>query len=221
MKHRHGLGWVAGSLALVVALLSPPGRAGDPAPAAAFAQLEARLLAAESVSLDFHITAEGALAADLRGKLWSVGNHTLHLFAQGEFGGEPVTIGLFAEDGNMALGGADELTATARPRHLAEAVLVGLTRMGLLHNLARLTADAAPDHANGGVREWVTVGDFAGGQEVPAALSFAITVAGSPAATARLELDDAGLPSLRQQTVQFPGGEMQVTERYSGLVIEP
>ncbi len=221
MKHRYGLGRVAGWAALVVALLPLPGRAEGPDPAAAFAQLEARLLAADSLSLDFHITAEGALAADLRGKLWSVGNHTLHLFAQGEFGGEPVTVGLFAEDGNMALGSADELTATARPRHLAEAVLLGLTRMGILHNLARLTGDAAPDHADGGVRDWVTVGDFAAAGEAPAALSFAITVAGIPAATARLELDDAGLPRLRQQTVQFPGGEMRVTERYSGLVIDP
>lgn len=222
MKNCNGWGRLAGWLALVTALLPLPVRAEDPVqgPAATFAQLEARLLAAESVSLDFHITAEGALAADLQGKLWSVGDHTLHLLAQGEFGGQPVTVGLFAEDGNMALGRADELAGTSRPQHLAEAVLIGLTRMGILHNLARLTAEAAPDHADGGVREWVTVGDFAAGPEAPAALAFAITVAGSPAATALLELDASGLPRLRQQTVVFPGGEMRVTERYAAVAID-
>ncbi len=219
MKHHQGMCRLAGFLGLAFALLPWPGRAEGLAPAAAFGQLEARLLAAESVSLDFHITAEGALAADLQGKVWSVGKHTLHLFARGEFGGKPVTVGLFAEDGNMALGSADQLTATARPRHLAEAVLVGFTRMGLLHNLARLTADTAPDHADGGVREWVTVNDFRAEADAPSALIFAISVAGSPAASARLELDAAGLPQLRQQTVLFPGGEMRVTERYSGVTI--
>lgn len=99
-------------------------------------------------------------------------------------------------------------------------MLIGLTRMGILHNLARLIAEAAPDHADSGVREWATVDDFAADPEDPAALSFAITVAGTPAATARLQLDAAGLPLLRQQTVRFPGGEMRVTERYSAVAIE-
>jgi hypothetical protein len=213
-------------LFLVTMLLPWAARAEDPAqgPAATLAQLEARLLAAESVSLDFHITAEGALAADLQGKL-RLGTATprpfnMLLSVWGEFAGEPVSAVLSASDAGMALGSGDELMGEPRPKHLAEAVLIGLTRMGILHNLARLIAEAAPDHADGGVREWVTVDDFAVDPEDPAALSFAITVAGTPAATARLQLDAAGLSLLRQQTVRFPGGEMRVTERYSAVAIE-
>lgn len=215
-----------GCLAMVIALSTLSVRAEGSGPAAAevFAQLETRLLRANSLSLDFHITAEGALAADLQGML-RVGSaaprrHNMLLSVWGEFAGQQVSAVLSAGDAGMSLGGGDVLMGEPRPEHLAEAVLIGLTRMGILHNLARLLADAAPDHADGGVREWVTVGDFAADQEDPAAFSFAITVAGTPAATARLQLDDAGLPRLRQQTVVFPGGEMRVTERYSAVAIE-
>ncbi|MEQ8800903.1 hypothetical protein [Haliea sp.] len=226
MKHRFALSRLAACAVVSSALLSLPVRAEGPAgePAEAFARLEARLLAADSVSLEFHITAEGALAADLQGKL-RVGTatprpHNMLLSLWGEFAGQQVSAILSATDTSMALGSGDELVGEPRSEHLAEAVLIGLTRMGLLHNLARLLADATPDHADGGVRDWVAVGDFATDSEEPAALSFAITVAGTPAATARLELDAAGLPHLRQQTVQFPGGEMRVTERYSAVAID-
>lgn len=151
MKCRNLSELLAGCLALVIALstLSVRAEGSGPAPAPAFAQLEARLLAADSVSLDFHITAEGALGADLQGKL-------------------------------------RVSTTTPRPFNMLLSV-------------------------------W---GDFSADPEDPAAFSFAITVAGTPAATARLQLDDAGLPRLRQQTVVFPGGEMRVTERYSAVAIE-
>ena len=215
-----------GCLAMVIALstLSVRAEGSGPAPAEAFAQLETRLLRANSLSLDFHITAEGALAADLQGKL-RVGSATprpynMLLSVWGEFSGEQVSAVLSASDAGMALGAGDELMGEPRPEHLAEALLIGLARMGILHNLARLIADAAPDHADGGVREWVTVGDFAADPEDSAAYTFAITVAGTPAATARLELDAAGLPRLRQQTVVFPGGEMRVTERYSAFTLD-
>jgi hypothetical protein len=52
------------------------------------------------------------------------------------------------------------------PAGLTEALVLGFTRMGILHNLARLTRGAAPDHADGGVREWVEVRDV---HVVPAA----------------------------------------------------
>ncbi|MDO8862763.1 hypothetical protein Q6D67_13720 [Haliea sp. E1-2-M8] len=110
------LGCVTGWMALVIALLPLPARTEGPppAPAAAFAQLEARLLKAQTVSLDFHITAAGALAADLQGKLWSVGTakprrDTMRLSVWGEFAGEQVSAILSANDKYMALGAGDVL----------------------------------------------------------------------------------------------------------------
>lgn len=136
-------------MAAALLTLSVRAEGSGPAPAEAFAQLETRLLRANPLSLDFHITAEGALAADLQGEL-RVGS------------------------------------ATPRPYNMLLSV-------------------------------W---GDFAADPEDSAAYTFAITVAGTPAATARLELDAAGLPRLRQQTVVFPGREMRVTERYSAFTLD-
>jgi len=41
------------------------------------------------------------------------------------------------------------------PPEVREALVIGLTRMGILHNLARLVAGVPPDRASGGVRDWV------------------------------------------------------------------
>lgn len=79
--------------------------------------------------------------------------------------------------------------------------------MGILNNLARLTGAREPDHADGGVREWVVVDSLPGRGD--GALTFDIVVAGQPAGSAALAVDEAGRPTVRHQTVRFPGGEMQ------------
>jgi hypothetical protein len=114
---------------------------------------------------------------------------------------------------------------------LKEALLLGLTRMGLLHNLARLTANAPPDHADVGVREWVTLSSFASDRTDPVnapipetfrhGISFELTVAEQRAGSAVLEIDAHGRPVIRRQTVEFPAGRMRVVERYSSVTIEP
>ena len=103
--------------------------------------------------------------------------------------------------------------------------VIGLTRQGLLHNLAMLTAGRPPDHADGGVAEWVEVVEpqlgppevFGEGQARP--LEFAITVSDQPVGHATLWLDDRGLPIERRQVVNFPEGQMRVTERYTEFVV--
>ena len=103
---------------------------------------------------------------------------------------------------------------------------MGFTRMGILHNLAMLSAGAPPDRADGGVEDWVTLHDLSamvpeGPGDVAVAVGFSITVGGAPAGTASLELDGGGLPVLRWQTVRFPDGEMRVLERYRSVRIQP
>jgi hypothetical protein len=88
--------------------------------------------------------------------------------------------------------------------------------MGVLHNLARLTEAAPPDHSEGGVREGVTVGGFAADSE---GISFDLMVDGEPVGSATLQLDENGLPSVRRQSVTFPDGEMVVTETYRSVTV--
>jgi hypothetical protein len=100
---------------------------------------------------------------------------------------------------------------------LREAVVIGMTRMGLLHNLARLIDEGVPDHAKGGVRDWVKVVAVRAPSPAEAtgrAYAFDIVVDGVLSGEATLHLDDAGRPARRVQTVHFEEGDMQVTEIY-------
>ena len=190
-------------------------------PVAEFAALEERLIHAETVRFNFHAISTGAFEADLRGALEIGPGDRFHLTASGHFGQRPMDLLITAEGDEFAFGHRADPVTAARPPHLREAVLIGLTRMGILHNLAILTVPRAPDRAEGGVRDWVTVGSLTLGLSEPDVLAFDITVAGRQAGSALLELDTRGRPVSRRQVVQFPGGEMQVVERYTEFSIEP
>ena len=190
-------------------------------PGAEFSVLEDRLLKAGTVRFNFHVTAEGVVEADLRGALDITQGGGIQLTGSGHFGRQPVDLLLRSDEEQYEFGNGANRTTAPRPAHLKEALLIGLTRMGILHNLARLTSATSPDHADGGVREWVVVGSFAVDAADSAATSFEMTVAGERAGSASLEIDSLGRPVARRQTVQFPSGEMRVVERYSAVTIEP
>ena len=130
-------------------------------------------------------------------------------------------LALVTDGDRYTYGNTTRRTLAIRPSGLSRALLIGFTRMGILHNLALLTEEAPPDHADGGVAEWVTVDEFEAVRLPQPGIAFAISVAGEPAGTASLDLDADGLPLARRQTVQFPTGEMHVTETYSSVSIEP
>ena len=186
-------------------------------------EIESRLLEAPSIRLRYDIRAEGALEAHLRGQL-VLRKDSLELDGSGPFGGSSLEVSLVSDGKNMQGGTRARPFDISTPPALREAMVVGLIRMGLLHNLARLTAGSPPDHANGGVDEWVVVSevqrgepeDVGGVRAVP--LSFEITVSGIPSASATLWLaKDTGLPIRRIQTVRFGSDTMDVVERYEAF----
>lgn len=203
-----GVAWVLAAAAC--------GPAVDADPGATFSDLETRLLDADGVSLEYTVTAEGAIEAELTGRLEVSRNGVAVLVGEGQFGGRAFDVSLHAEGERFQYSNGVNRAAGAQPVALRESLLVGLTRMGVLHNLARLTEAAPPDHSEGGVREWVTVGGFAVDAE---GISFDLTVAGEPAGSATLELDESGLPAVRRQRVTFPDGEMVVTETYRSVAV--
>jgi hypothetical protein len=190
-----------------------------------FADMEARLLEAPRLQVRYTAAAEGAVAAALEGTVNVMRPAGLEIGAAGTFAGAPVTASLRTV-GNVLEGRAGERTIREPlPPALNEAVIIGLTRMGILHNLARLSSGMTPDHASGGVRDWVRVENVTFDRD-PAtqraglvALRFAIVVAGQHAADATLWLDPtSGLPVRREQVMSFPTGRMVVTESYEFLV---
>jgi hypothetical protein len=214
---RGSIGPGLGFLILCAAGPAPLACCGDPG--REFAQLEEELLQRPELRVSFHITSQGAFAAELEGVLTLGAGSGTSLVAEGTFGDEPVTLSLSTSEGQMSGGSQERTFQEPLPNGMREALVIGLTRMGLLHNLARLVAGAPPDRADGTVREWVEVRGVswaASTEDAPGTrgIHFHIWVAGQPAGEATLWLGEGGLPVFREQVVRFPGGEMRVVERY-------
>lgn len=195
--------------------------AADPEAASAFEALEDRLLQAATVEMTFDIRAIGALDAALSGSATLSSSGEVMLDGDGTFAGADADIALRAAGGTMHGGNGDQTFEAPVPSTLREGLLIGVTRMGLLHNLAVLSAGSPPDRIDGTVREWVTVEDVLLEDAAPIggvptrAFSFTVVVGGQRSAVARLWVDAAtGLPVRRTQTVSFPEGEMRVLEQY-------
>jgi hypothetical protein len=188
-----------------------------PEPAAIIAALEARLLA-EPFHLRYRVTSSGAFVAQLDGMLHL--SDQSHLSAAGFFGDSPVEVRLMEHADSLRIESPRGTLSESTPPRLREALAIGLVRMGVLHNLARLTGGLAPDRAGGGVREWLELRDIrADTASAPydewMGVRFEIYVSGARAAEAVLWFDRAtGLPVRREQVVSFPGGAMRVVEEY-------
>lgn len=179
---------------------------------------------------DFHfvftVTSSGVVESGLNGEVWAKGER-LQLSATGSFAGTPVEVRLFADGERMqaTVGGKTTLDLP-QPAELKRAIVVGLTRMGVLHNIAVMLGGRPPDHADGGVDEWVTVDavtaapkvtpdELSEASEGGAVVSFDLTVAGQPAGEVSLWVDPgAQRPLERHQAVTFPEGVMTVREVY-------
>lgn len=191
---------------------------GHESPQEVLAQVEDDFLRAEGRRVVFEVRAEGAFTASLDGQLVLGTGNELALDASGVFGEDSVSLWLDASEDSMAWGNAENSFEDARPDELRDAVVIGFIRMGILHNLARLTSAAPPDRMDGNVRSWVQVGDprwvDGDARAGEAGISFELRVDGERAGDATLWLDSAAALVGRDQLVQFPTGEMRVSERY-------
>jgi hypothetical protein len=175
-----------------------------------FEALESKIYEAPGLTFSFDINSSGAVTSNLRGEVKLCSGNRVSIRSQGEIFDQPITSMLEAVGNTLKLNGR-ELQV---PAELNESIMVGLLRMGLLHNLVRLGGDFVPDHAGGGVEDWVQVpvvgvsGDR---------LFFDVLVSGQRAGKADLILSKKGWPQRRVQTVYFGTEEMKVIEIYSGF----
>lgn len=189
---------------------------------ARFSQLEQRLLEAGKVSMAIRITSSGAVSSSLKGELGLSKPNQAHLEFEGEFAGNPVEMRLDSRENRMSGGSADKSFEEDTPPALNEGILLGFTRMGILHNLAMLSAGSPPDGTDGKIRDWVQVQNFSY-DETTKAIRFEIVVSGTPSGEVELWLDEetGRFPTRRKQTVHFPGGDMHVEEIYEQVVLAP
>jgi hypothetical protein len=158
-----------------------------------FQQMERKLLSG-LLQLEVISHAEGAVQADATTEV-SVGPAT-RVHSQGTFLGKP-----FARN-------FDEPTTAG----LRDAVVLGMTRMGLLHNVVNLSQGNGIDHADGSARDWIKATTF---RRVKGGVGFKILVGDKEIGSATLLIDArTKLPRKRTQVVHFPNADMHVTETY-------
>jgi hypothetical protein len=195
---------------------------GSRDPETRFARLEERLAGARSLRLQSTVQSQGLFETSLEGELLIGRDNRARLRFDGRFGPQQTTIGLVSDGRRMKGGTPASPIDLAAPPALNEGLLLGMTRMGILHNLALLASGIAPDGTDGRVRQWVAVANLTHGGSITVddreadSLTFDIIVGGEPSGQAVLWLDPATeLPIRREQVVRFPEGEMRVVETYS------
>ena len=192
-----------------------------------FDALEERLLDAPGVHSTSHLTAEGALTADVRCVHGVTRDGNAFLQAKGTLAGQPVDWTFVSDGKRMTLTAPSGKREREIPADLREGLLLGLTRMGWMHNVAMLSAGGWPDATDGRIDDFVRAVNVMTGEELEEegrtkrALTFGIEVRGQVAATAILWIDsESGVPIERWQKVQLPNGEMHVVETYESFSLD-
>ena len=178
---------------MIFALVIAAACSGDCRAQSSFAAMERKLLAGLT-QLQVTSHAEGAVRADATTEV-SIGP-VVRLHTRGTFLGKPL---------------ARDFDEPATPA-LRDAVVLGMTRIGLLHNLVNLSQGTGIDHADGSARDWIKAETF---RRVKGGVSYLILIDGKEVGSATLLIDaKTKLPRKRTQVVHSPDGEMRVTETY-------
>lgn len=172
--------------------------------------LEAQL-SSTSLTFEFQINSTGAVVSDINGRFHYC-EDKLTIDVDGELFAEPVRLKMRADRERLSLNDI----SMPMPEHLHEAIIIGFVRMGLLHNIIRLSGNLIPDHGEGGVRDWVNIPVVGQNSSL---MFFDVFVSNTKAAHAELTLDEERLPILRRQTMYFGGDEMLVTENYTQMTL--
>lgn len=191
---------------------------------------ERTLLTANGLTAAFELDSKGENPSHFAGTLELISGQALRVTAEGHFKSEAVHVELDSRDPdgtNRATTKGPTVSSHRDPpaAQLREALAITLVRMGLLHNLVKLTLDAPIEKAEGGVQDWVKALEPKDGAseavdgEPCRRVDFELHVQGTRMGEASLCIaDQTGLPLQRNLTVHFPAGDMQVTESYKWQV---
>jgi len=177
----------------------PPTAAAPGDAAAAFAQLEQRMLEGD-VDLTVHGLTTGTLDSNIDATV-AIAPPRLQLDVKGVIGGRSASYFWMDREHRD-------------PQTVKRAVVIAWLRMGIMHNLVRLLSNQDIDHVEGGIEDVVKVTAV---RYDPATRTYAfhILIEGHDLSEATLQLDAAGRPIHRLQTVHFPNGDMHVEEQYN------
>lgn len=206
-----------GSLPKTAALL----QAGSTDATAILRQMEEELMAAPAVRAKADILSLGHHQASLQGLLYFGPENSGAFDFGGSFAGKTAILKLTEMGGEIWGGNNGTAFKQVTPKEYRASLVLGMTRVGLLHNLALLANGKAPEHAEGGVAQWATAEELRVTGEKPIAgglavsLEYKILVSGREVGEAVLWIDKQnGMPLSREQKIHFPEGDMSVSEYY-------
>ncbi len=219
----------------LLALLAGCASGPRPVPSSAtatqrFELTERALLDGRHLTGTFEIDSKGENAAHMTGTIEFVEGNALHLVAEGNFKSDPVQLEVDSRDPTGILRTSTKGPSVSSHRDppaakLREAVALGISRMGLLHNLALVSMDQNLERTGGGFPDFVKPLEMKDGAaesingEVCRRVEYVIQVDGQNMGEASLCIADAnGLPLQRNQTVHFPTGDMTVVETFKWQV---
>jgi len=191
---------------------------GRPVPDQALTSVEERLMEATASRVDFVVTASGPLDGNLTGSLLLGEGGEARLTGEGTLRGQEVGLLLVSDGMRMHVSNGDETLEAATPAALKEALVVGFTRTGVIHNLLRLADLLPPDHAEGQVGSWARTTDIH--REEKGNLAFGVEMDGATMGPVVLFMaTGTELPGERRQTLTVDEGESDVTEIYGAVSI--
>jgi len=220
-------------LFLLSILLTPTVFADYKTPEKVLAAMEANLLKVKNRKLKFRTEATGAIAATFEGEVVFKKDNVIEYRTAGKFGGKDYKLFLVCDGARLRGGFEDKPFDMECPSGLRSGIMIGMSRMGLMHNIARLVTNKPPDRTDGTVFKWLEVQDVKFAKDhapdTPQATAelkhndkklivvfFKLAVEGNKnAGDVELWIDTkTNLPSYRAITVHFPQGDMFVTEKY-------
>jgi hypothetical protein len=205
-----------------------PGTVLPPTPSSSpLDALEQRLTSARTFRLHARLASGGRIESHFDGTLVAGPERRMRLTMQGALGNKDVDATFLCDGSKMGGGARGQPFAMDAAPGVREGIAVALVRLGLLHDVARLSSGLPPDFLDGRAREHLEVTgltqrpgpDLRGAPTLE--LSYAVSVDGHRAAEETLLLDQrTGLPLKRRVIVHFPEGDMDVGEEYDAMSVD-
>src|SRR5262245_24338412 len=112
------------------------------------------MLRARTMLVKARCTSKGTVATDLRVQVLLAPRERARIEVAGTIGDKRSKALLVSDGMVVERTGEPGSPVAAQPAAIDEALVVGVVRMGVLHNAARVALGSLPDHADGGVRPW-------------------------------------------------------------------
>lgn len=179
---------------MMIALMLAAACSGDCKVQKQFDQMEAALVEAPVMGT-MHAHAEGAFKGDVDATIKFTDETTVDF--KGEVQGQQV----------------DKNWEHATTLELRDSLLIGLTRMGIFHNLVNFARNRPPANIEGGVRQALQPHDFA--KAKGGGIAYKLRIGNREMGDATIKFDPkTKLPVSRTLVAHIDQGEMRVTETY-------